>query len=204
MNEKLVGADATDAVQNGVKEQIGVLRLRFAQPPIGENGEFLRPSLFAAIQGQAAGRHPIDLSLAQQPEITGTLEGAQFVPFIRRTRGTIGAHAGEVGPIQIDAKTGKFIQMHRFLVKIAQVEELDPERQAFLFPERLVVAELDLAVIIVSQLAQKIGQIGARGMEGLMRALFGLFGHVIKGDMHRLHPWKSEGWTNGAENQRQR
>ncbi len=79
-----IGPRATDAVQHRVEQQILVLRLRFAQPPIGEDGEFLRPARFAAIQRQAAGREAIDLAPAQQAEITGSLESAQFVPFVGR------------------------------------------------------------------------------------------------------------------------
>lgn len=107
-------------------------------------------------------------------------------------------------PHRLDVRRREFIQMHRLVVKIAQVEELDPKRQPFFFPQRLVLAELNLAVVVVSQLAQKIGQIGAWRMKRLMGSLLGLFGHVIKGDMHRLQPRKSEGWATCAKDQHQR
>ena len=40
---EFIRARATDAVQQGEKRQLRVVRLRFAQPPVGEDGEFLRP-----------------------------------------------------------------------------------------------------------------------------------------------------------------
>ncbi len=92
--------------------------------------------------------------------------------------------------------------MHRLLVKIAQVEKLHPEGQTLVSPERLVRAELDLPVLIVSQLAQKLGQIRPRRVKGLAGARLGPLGHVIKGHMHRLQPWKGEGGGGGPEHQR--
>ena len=64
------------------KTRCVVVRLRLAQPPVGEDGKFLRP-VAATIQRQPARGRAVTLVLAQQPEIARAEERPEFVPFVR-------------------------------------------------------------------------------------------------------------------------
>ena len=57
-NVEFIRAGATHTVENCEQMEFLGVRLRLGQPPIREEGEFLRAIGFAAIQGQAPGRRP--------------------------------------------------------------------------------------------------------------------------------------------------
>ena len=57
--------------------------LRLAQPPVGEDGKFLRAVAFAAVQRQAARGFAVALVFAEQPEIARAEKRAEFVQLVR-------------------------------------------------------------------------------------------------------------------------
>ena len=198
--------------------------LRFAQPPIRENRKFLRPAVFPAIQRQPAGRHPVNLTLPQQPEITRPLKRPQLVPLpariqlVQHPKSRIpGVRRDFLRQLQrpvikkIRHKSHRlhmcqreFIQVDRLLIKIAQVEKLHPERQPLLSPQRPVMPELDLPVLVVSHPAQKRGQIRARRPERLARPQLRLFRHIIQRHMRRLQPRQRQGRSLHRKNRKNR
>ena len=83
---------------------------------------------------------------------------------------------------RLDVGQRELVDMHRLLVKVAGMEELDAERQLLRRPERLVVPELDFPVFVVIQLVgpQHLRQVGPGRMKRLARALLGPLGDVIQ------------------------
>ena len=65
------------------------------------------------------------------------------------------------------------------------MKKLHAKRQRFRAPQCVLVAKFDFAILVVIQfvLAQKIRQVRARGVEGLMRPLFGPRGDIIQRDL---------------------
>ena len=180
----------------------------FAEPPVGEDGEFLGAVGFAAVEGEAAGGFAVALAFAEEAEVAGSLEGAEFVQLVGLVQRVEDAEAGVAGvggnlvgdgegavieEIADEADglhmgEGELIHVDGFGEQVTGMKEFDFERMAALGPQGPFPAETDFAVFIVIEivLVQDLGQVFARGMEGLPGTGQGFLRDVIEGDFGRL------------------
>ena len=79
-----------------------------------------------------------------------------------------GEHRG-----RIDDREGRAVlhleDVDAMCVVEAAVEELQPERQLLLAPERVIRREADHAVLVVGQVLERVGQLVVRRLVGLLR-----------------------------------
>src|SRR6187402_1330614 len=124
--------------------------MRFAEPPVSEDREFLAPIGFATVNGQAARGLTVALTFAEQPKIARPQEGAEFIPPIgfmelvqqletgvARLGGNLltDVQAAVVEEILdeadgLDVRERKLVYLHRLLVKVSRMEKFDAIRQA--------------------------------------------------------------------------
>jgi len=92
-------------------------------------------------------------------------------------------------PDGLRVRERKFIQMDRLLIQIAGMKKFYTERQTFRRPQRLVVAELDLAILVVIQivLMQHRRQFASGEWNGLWARCSARFGHIIQSDLRGFH-----------------
>src|SRR5882672_364243 len=83
VDEEFIRAGATHAVEDREQPQFRIANAWFAEPPVGEDGKFLRTAILAAVQREAARGFAVALAFAEQPEITRAKKRAEFIHPVR-------------------------------------------------------------------------------------------------------------------------
>ncbi len=187
-------------------------------PEFLEDGKFLAAGL-GGVEGETAGRKPVNGLAAKQAEVAGPEKGAQFVAGlvqivkdaetrethrVRNASGQIDAIIDEQVAVELDVARPaavEFVQLHRVVEDEAGMEELQLERQPFPTPPGVVRVEADPAVFVIAEVAQELRHLAFAGMIRLRGELLGVEAQGFEIEGFVLRPAAREAGQNGGQNQ---
>ncbi len=204
---KAVGAAGAARIEQAVDRQFLRIRARPLDPECHEARKLLSRRV-RRVDRQRARRNAVQLALAKRAEVARAKECQHLVLVLRRIERIVHAKTGIAEPVQfarIDAVLAVVELLRRKLdwpypladdfMHADSIVELRPlvkegyfEGQLLAAPEKVFGAKTDIAVSVIAQPGNGLGQIRCRRLVSLGGKALGLAGDVVEAEGQRHRP----------------